>query len=290
MFKGSMTAMITPFQNGGIDENALRRLTDFQIQQGIYGLVPCGTTGEAATLSHEEHNRVIDIVVDEAAGRVPVIAGTGSNSTEEAIELTRHAKDAGAQAALLITPYYNRPSQEGLYRHFAAVAGAVELPLILYNVPSRTGVNLMPETVARLSRIENIVGLKDAAGNIKQTLDTLDACEGNLDIFTGDDFGYLSLLAVGGRGGICVLSNLVPGQMAELYNAWARGDSAEAARLQLKLHPLNHCMYLETNPIPVKWAAHRMGLCGEEIRLPLTPLAEKFRPELEAEMKKLELI
>lgn len=290
MFKGSMTAMITPFLNGGIDEKALRRLADFQIQQGIHGLVPCGTTGEAATLSHEEHNRVIDIVVDEAAGRVPVIAGTGSNSTEEAIELTRHAKESGAQAALLITPYYNRPSQEGLYRHFAAVAEAVELPLILYNVPSRTGVNLLPETVARLSRLENIVGLKDAAGNIKQTLDTLAAVEGRLDIFTGDDFGYLSLLAVGGRGGICVLSNLVPGLMAELYNAWERGEAGEAARLQLKLHPLNHCMYLETNPIPVKWAAHRMGLCGEEIRLPLTPLAEKLRPELEAEMKKLGLI
>jgi 4-hydroxy-tetrahydrodipicolinate synthase len=289
MFKGILTATITPLREGKVDEPALRRFVDWQIKGGIHGIVPCGTTGESATLSYEEHERVVDIVIEHAAGRTPVLAGSGSNSTWETIKLTRHARNAGAKAALLITPYYNRPTQEGLYQHFKAVAAAVDLPLVLYNVPSRTGVNLMPETMGRLARIENIVGLKDAAGNIKQTLDTILACEGNAEILSGDDFANLAILAVGGVGAISVTANVAPGLVAESYNAWARGDLDRARQLQQMLHPLNNCMFLETNPIPVKWAAHRLGLCSDEIRLPLTPLDEKLRPKLEAAMADLGL-
>jgi len=290
MFEGIMTALVTPLGNGEVDEDALRKLVDWQLDGGIHGLVPCGTTGESATLSHAEHHRVTDIVIEQAAGRAPVVAGTGSNSTWEAIELTRHAKQAGASAALLITPYYNRPTQEGLYRHFEAVAKAADIPIVLYNVPSRTGVNLLPETVARLAKIDNVVALKDAAGNIKQTLDTIDACQGEIIILSGDDFANLSMLAVGGSGAISVTANVAPGLSAELYNAWKRGDSERAAQLQVKLHPLNCAMFYETNPIPVKWAVHLLGLCSEEIRLPLTQLAEEYRPKLEAVMKDLGLL
>jgi len=290
MFEGIMTALITPLRDSKIEEAALRKLVDWQIKEGIHGLVPCGTTGESSTLSYEEHEKVTEIVVEQVHGRVPVIAGTGSNSTWEAIKLTRHAKDAGANAALVITPYYNRPTQEGMYRHFEAVAQAVDIPIVLYNVPSRTGVNLLPETVGRLARIDNIIALKDAAGNIKQTLDTLDACEGEIVILSGDDFANLAILAVGGKGAISVTANVAPALSAELYNAWDRGDVERARELQLKLHPLNNAMFLETNPIPVKWAAYKMGLCTDEIRLPLTALADNCRPKLERTMKDLGLI
>jgi len=289
MFKGVLTAMITPMLDGKIDEPALRRLVDGQIKSGIHGLVPCGTTGESATLSYEEHERANAIVIEQAAGRVPVLAGTGSNSTWETIELTRHAEKAGATAALLITPYYNRPTQEGLYQHFKAVAAAVGLPLVLYNVPSRTGVNLFPETMGRLSRIENIIGLKDACGNIKQTLDTIDECGGRTEILSGDDFANLAIWACGGVGAISVTSNVAPALVAESWNAWARGDTARATQLQQKLNRLSGCMFLETNPIPVKWAAHALGLCTAEIRLPMTPLDEKLRPLLAAAMAELGL-
>lgn len=290
MFEGTMTALITPMLKGGVDEAQLRKLVDVQIQSGIHGLVPSGTTGESATLSYEEHGRVIEVVIEQTHRRVPVIAGTGSNSTWETIKLTRHAVAAGADACLLITPYYNRPTQEGMYRHFAAVAKEVDVPLILYNVPARTGVNLAPETMARLIKIDNIIGLKDAAGNLKQTLDTLEACEGEVIILCGDDFLYTSMLAIGGKGGICVIGNLVPKLAAELYNAWEQGDHDRARELQRKIHPLNQDLYLETNPIPVKWGAHKMGLCTDEIRLPLTPLAEAMRPKLEKSMRELGLI
>jgi 4-hydroxy-tetrahydrodipicolinate synthase len=290
MFEGTITALITPLRDSTVDEAALRKLVDWQIAEGIHGLLSCGTTGESATLSYEEHEKVNEVVVEQAAGRVPVIAGTGSNSTWEAIKLTRHAKDVGANAVLLITPYYNRPTQEGLFRHFEAVAAAVDIPIILYNVPSRTGVNLLPETVGRLSRIDNIVALKDAAGNIKQTLDTMDACEGDMLIISGDDFATLSLLAIGGAGVISVTANIAPALCAELFNAWESGDLDRATQLQRKLHPLNNAMFLETNPIPVKWAAYRMGLCSDEIRLPMTLLAEAHRPKVEKAMKDLGLL
>ena len=289
MFKGILTAMITPMQDGKIDEPALRRLVDWQIRSGIHGLVPCGTTGESATLSYEEHERANAIVIEQAAGRVPVLAGTGSNSTWETLELTRHAAKAGATAALLITPYYNRPTQEGLYQHFKTVAAAVDLPLVVYNVPTRTGVNLAPETMGRLAKIKNIIGLKDAAGSIKQTLDTINACDGQTEILSGDDFANLSIWAIGGVGAISVTSNVAPGLVAESWNAWDRGDTARAAQLQQKLNHLSGCMFLETNPIPVKWAAHTLGLCSAEIRLPLTPLDEKFRPRLAEAMAELGL-
>jgi 4-hydroxy-tetrahydrodipicolinate synthase len=272
-----------------VDEPALRKLVDWQIESGIHGLVPCGTTGESATLDYDEHERVIEVVIEQAKGRVPVVAGTGSNSTWEAIKLTKHAKEAGATASLQITPYYNRPTQEGMYRHFEEVARAVDIPIIIYNVPSRTGVNLAPETMGRLARIDTVIGLKDAAGSITQTLDTLDACHGEISILTGDDFMYASMLAVGARGGICVISNLVPGPFAELFKAWDRGDAQRAGQIQRRYHALNKCMYLETNPIPVKWAAHIMGLCSGEIRLPLVPLADGLRPKLEKAMRDLEL-
>ncbi|HUT55974.1 MAG TPA: 4-hydroxy-tetrahydrodipicolinate synthase [bacterium] len=290
MFEGTLTALITPMREGAVDEDALRRLVDWQIGEGIHGLVPSGTTGESSTMSYAEHERVVELVVEQAGGRVPVLAGTGSNSTWETIKLTRHAAEAGAQGALLITPYYNRPTQEGLYRHFETVAKAVDIPIVLYNVPSRTGVNLLPETVGRLSRIDNIIGLKDAAGSIKQTLDTLEACGGELVLLSGDDFANLSLLSIGGKGAISVTANVAPALSAELYNAWEQGDADRARELQQKLHPLNHAMFLETNPIPVKWAAHRLGLCGDEIRLPLTVLTEQYRPKVEKAMKDLGLI
>jgi 4-hydroxy-tetrahydrodipicolinate synthase len=290
MFEGILTALITPMLKGAIDEDALRRLVDWQIGQGIHGIVTSGTTGESATLSYEEHEKVTEVVVAQAKGRVPIIAGTGSNSTWEAIKLTRHAKEAGANAALLITPYYNRPTQEGLYRHFEAVAKAVEIPIVVYNVPSRTGVNLMPETVGRLARLDNIVAIKDATGNIKQALDTIDACEGELVLLSGDDFANLSLFAIGGKGAISVTSNVAPAACVELYNAWDRGDTQRAAELQRQLQPLNNAMFLETNPIPVKWAAHLMGWCTDEIRLPMTPLAQAQRPKLEAAMKAMGLL
>lgn len=290
MFKGIMTALVTPLRDGRVDEDSLRKLVDWQIQGGAHGLVPCGTTGESATLDHEEHEHVIDVVIDQAGGRVPVVAGTGSNSTWEAIKLTSHARKAGAAAALLITPYYNRPTQEGLYRHFEQVAKEVDIPVVLYNVPSRTGVNMLPETVARLARIENVVALKDAAGNVKQTLDTITACDGKIEILSGDDFANLAIWSVGGSGAISVTSNVAPGLVAESYNAWERGDCERAAQLQRKLHELNCCMFLETNPIPVKWAVHMLGLCGEEIRLPMIPLDPNHRPRLEKAMKDLGLI
>jgi 4-hydroxy-tetrahydrodipicolinate synthase len=290
MFEGTLTALITPMRESRVDEGALRQLVDWQIGQGIQGLVPSGTTGESATMSYEEHERVVEVVIEQAAGRVPVLAGTGSNSTWETIKLTRHAADAGAQGALLITPYYNRPTQEGMYRHFETVAREVQIPIVLYNVPSRTGVNLLPETVGRLSKIDNIIGLKDAAGNIKQTLDTMEACGGELMVLSGDDFANLSILSIGGKGAISVTANVAPALAAELYNAWERGDAEGAREIQQKLHPLNHAMFLETNPIPVKWAAHRLGRCTDEIRLPLTVLAEQYRPKVEQAMKDLGLI
>jgi 4-hydroxy-tetrahydrodipicolinate synthase len=290
VFEGSMVALITPFRKGKVDEKALRRMVQFQIKNGTDALVPCGTTGESATLSHAEHRRVVEVVIEAAEGRVPIIAGTGSNSTEEAISLTRHAYKSGADAALLITPYYNRPTQEGLFRHFQAVAKAVDIPIILYNVPSRTGVNLEPATVARLSQIPSMVALKDAASNLRQTADTIEMCEGRISLLSGDDFLLLPMLAIGARGGIAVIANVVPDLMAELWDAWLAGNWERTKAIHYRIHPLNRCMYLETNPIPVKWAAYKMGLCTREIRLPLTSLAEKFQPQLEQEMTALGLL
>ncbi len=282
MFRGAITALVTPFRHGRIDEEAYRTLIDWQIRQGVSGLVPCGTTGEPATLSHDEHDRVIDIAVQEARGRVPVIAGTGSNSTAEAIRLTRHAKEAGADAALLITPYGNRPTQEGLYQHYRQVAAETAFPLVLYNVPSRTGVNLLPETVARLAELPEVVGIKEATGDLRQVSDVLEKCGDRLSVLSGDDFTVLPLLALGGRGVISVMSNVAPADTAALVAAFEAGDLPRARALHFRLMPLARALFLETNPIPVKTALGWLGRIDPELRLPLCPPQEANRDKLVA--------
>lgn len=277
MFRGAITALVTPFRDGQLDEGAFRQLIDWQIREGVHGLVPCGTTGESATLSYDEHNRIIDIAVEEARGRVPVIAGTGSNSTAEAVRLTRHAKDAGAEAALLITPYYNKPTQEGLFQHYRKVAAEAKFPLILYNVPGRTGVNLLPETVARLAEIPEIVGVKEATGDMKQASDVLEKCGDKLSVLSGDDFTAFPLLCLGGRGVISVVSNPAPGDMARMVEAYEAGDLTAARALHYKTQPLARALFLETNPLPAKTALAMMGRMAEEFRLPLCPMQEANR-------------
>lgn len=290
MFTGSLVAIVTPFRRGKVDERALGDLIEWQIQQGTNGIVPCGTTGESATLTHEEHNRVIEFTVDVVNRRVPVIAGTGSNSTEEAIALTRHAKHAGADAALLITPYYNKPTQEGLYRHYKAIAEAVDLPLVLYNIPGRTGVNMLPSTIARLAAIRTIVGVKEGSGSVQQASDIVQMCGERLTVLAGDDALTLPMMAVGGKGVITVTANLVPADMAQLVDAFAKGRIEEARQLHFKLSPLFAALFYETNPIPVKEALGLMGKIDPELRLPLCPMAQDTREKLIRVLKEARLI
>ncbi len=285
MFKGALTALVTPFRDGEIDEEALRSLIERQIEGGVQGLVPCGTTGESATLTHDEHNRVIDITIEAAAGRLPVIAGTGSNSTAETIRLTRHAEKAGAQAALLITPYYNKPSQAGLFAHFRSVAEAVDLPLILYNVPGRTGLNMLPETVARLSEFDNIVGIKEATGDLSQVSRVIELAMDGFNVISGDDFTTLPLLSIGGSGVISVTSNIVPSDVSSMIKAFFSGDTDGARALHYRLSPLNRAMFLETNPVPVKTALAMLGQLKEEFRLPLVRLSGENRDKLRHALK-----
>jgi 4-hydroxy-tetrahydrodipicolinate synthase len=280
MFTGSLVAIVTPFRQGKVDERALSELIEWQIANGTNGIVPCGTTGESATLSHDEHNRVIELTVEVVRRRVPVIAGTGSNSTDEAITLTKHAKQAGADGALLITPYYNKPTQEGLYRHFQAVAEAVDLPLILYNIPGRTGVNMSPLTIARLSAIRTITGVKEGSGSVQQASDIVHMCGDRLTVLAGDDSLTLPMMAVGGKGVITVTANIVPSDMAALVNAFAEGKIEEARRIHFKLSPLFAALFYETNPIPVKTALGLMGKIDPELRLPLCPMGEDAREKL----------
>ncbi|MEE9557232.1 MAG: 4-hydroxy-tetrahydrodipicolinate synthase [Candidatus Adiutricales bacterium] len=272
MFSGAMVAIVTPFSNGKVDEEAFRRLINFQIENGTQAIIPCGTTGESATFTHEEHKFVVEFTIKEVNGRVPVIAGTGSNSTAEAIELTRHAKEAGADAALMICPYYNKPTQEGLYQHFKAVAEAVPMPIIMYNIMARTGVNMVPETVARLAGIDNIVGTKEASGNLQQMTEIIELCGPDFDVISGDDPLTLPLMAVGGTGVISVASNVAPGQVLEMTSAFLNGDLAKAQELNIRLQPLFRALFLETNPIPVKMALGFMGMIDPEMRLPLYPM------------------
>jgi 4-hydroxy-tetrahydrodipicolinate synthase len=290
MFTGSLVAIVTPFRNGQFDERAFADLIEWQIAKGTNGIVPCGTTGESATLSHEEHNRVIELTVEVVNRRVPVIAGTGSNSTQEAIALTRHAKEAGADAALLITPYYNKPTQEGLYRHYRAVAESVALPLILYNIPGRTGVNMLPSTIARLSSISTIVGVKEGSGSVQQASDIVQLCGDRLTVLAGDDALTLPMMAVGGQGVITVTANLVPTQMAALVKAFAAGQIDEARRIHHQLSPLFAALFYETNPIPVKEALGMMGKIDPELRLPLCPMAQETREKLTCVLKDARLI
>ena len=273
MFRGSIVALVTPFKNGMVDEEALRNLIEFQIENGTSAIVPCGTTGESATLDVKEHARVIDITIEAAAGRVPVIAGTGGNSTQEAIELTRHAKEAGAAATLQVTPYYNKPSQEGLYRHYAEIAKQVPLPQVLYNVPGRTSVNMLPETVARLAELPEVVAIKEASGSLGQMTEIIQLAGDKIDLLSGDDNLTLPVLAIGGRGVISVVANIMPRENAELIQNWADGDLEKAKSIFYHLFPLCQAMFFETNPVPVKTSLALMGKISEGLRLPLAPMS-----------------
>ncbi|GFM35392.1 4-hydroxy-tetrahydrodipicolinate synthase [Desulfovibrio psychrotolerans] len=285
-FRGAFTALVTPFRNGAVDEERYRELVEWQIENGINGLVPCGTTGESATLSHEEHREVIRICVEQANKRVPVLAGAGSNNTKEAIDLTRFAKEAGADGALLITPYYNKPTQEGLYQHFKAIAEEVSLPFILYNVPGRTGTNMLPCTLARLKKdVPQVKGVKEATGNLAQVSDILEQCGPDFQVVSGDDFTVLPLLSLGGCGVISVVSNIIPDRMAGLCKAFAEGNLDEARRLHFDMQGLCRAMFIETNPIPVKTSLSMMGKISLELRLPMVPLAESSEKALQACLK-----
>jgi len=274
MYRGAMVAIVTPFKNDRIDEEALRELIEFQIANGTDAIVPCGTTGESATLSHEEHDRVIEITIDAVRKRVPVIAGTGSNNTAEALRLTKHAYEAGADGALIVCPYYNRPTQEGLYQHFKVIAESVPIPIIPYNIASRTGVNLLPEMVARLARIKNIVGIKEASGSIKQMSDMINLCGKDFAVLSGDDIFTLPLMAIGGAGVISVVSNVAPADMAGLVDACFAGNMAKARELHYKMTSLIDALFIEVNPIPVKAALALMEKIDYEYRLPLCKMTD----------------
>lgn len=291
MFRGAIAAVVTPFKNGGVDETGLRSLIDFQIANGTSGIVPCGTTGESPTLSHEEHERVVEVAIEQTAGRVPVIAGTGSNCTDEAISLTRHAKKAGADASLLISPYYNKPTQEGLYRHFEKIAATVDIPIIIYNIPGRTSVNIEPSTMERLSRIDNIVGVKEASGSMKQIMDTISMCPDNFVVLSGEDYLTFPLMSVGGKGVISVVSNVAPREMADLCNAFLEGRCEESKKIFYKLYPLLHILFIETNPSPVKAALAMMKkIESEEVRLPLVTMLEANKARLREVLKSQGLV
>lgn len=274
MLSGSIVALVTPFKNGKVDWESLDRLVEFHIKSGTRGIVPCGTTGESATLSHQEHDDVIKAVIKAVKKRVPVIAGTGSNSTDEAIRLTKEAEKAGADGALLISPYYNRPTQEGIYQHYKKIASEVGIPLIVYNIPSRTGSKIEPETLARLSEIKNVAGVKEATGSVDQAIDVLRLCREGFAVFSGEDSLTFSLMALGGNGVVSTVANIVPKEMSDLAEACLKGDWEKGRKLQLKLIPLIRAVFLETNPIPIKTALSLMGKCLGNVRLPLTPMSE----------------
>jgi 4-hydroxy-tetrahydrodipicolinate synthase len=285
MFKGSIVALITPMRaDGSLDEDGYARLVEWQIAQGTQGLVPVGTTGESPTLTHAEHQRAIEIAVEAAGRRVPVIAGAGSNSTAEAISLAIHAKRRGADAIMAVTPYYNKPTQEGLYLHYMAIAEAADLPMIVYNIPSRSVVDMTPETMARLARHPNIVGVKDATANLARPLHTRRACGPDFAQLSGEDHTVLPFLAAGGHGCISVTANIAPRRCADLHQAWAEGRVADAIAIQDRLLPVHDAMFCESNPVPVKYAASLLGLTHEHCRLPLAPLTEAGRARVRAAM------
>ncbi len=291
MFKGSLVALLTPFRKGGaVDEEAFARFVDWQITEGTDGLVPTGTTGESPTLSHDEHKRVVEITVSVARGRVPVIAGTGSNSTDEAIDLTRHAKAAGAAAALIVTPYYNKPTQEGMYLHFKAIADAVDLPIIIYNIPPRSVIDMSVETMARLAKHPNIIGVKDATANLARPLQTRRACGAEFCQLSGEDHTALAFLAAGGVGCISVTANVAPRLCQQMQAAWRRGEIGEAMAIQNRLLPLHDALFAETSPAPVKYAASLLGLAEESCRLPLAPIGEATRTRVRAALTEVGLL
>jgi len=286
MFKGSIAAIVTPFSGGKFDENKFRDLIEFQIKNGTSGIVPCGTTGESATLSFQEHERVIKVTIEQVRKRVLVIAGTGSNSTEEAIALTREAESAGSDASLQVSPYYNRPTQAGLYEHFKAVANAVKIPIILYNIASRTGVNIEPETIARLaSDCKNIVAVKEASGSLDQMSRVKQLCPKNFDLISGDDSLTLPVLSIGGTGIISVVANIAPRDVADLVNEFDKGNIKKAQELHYKLLPLTKALFIETNPIPVKTAMGLLGMCKPDLRLPLVQMSTDNLEKLKKALK-----
>ncbi len=291
MFKGSIVALITPFTEHGVDEWKLAELIEFQIKNGTKGIVPCGTTGESPTLSHEEHDKVIEITVDVAHKRVPVIAGTGSNSTSEAVRLTRHAEESGANAALVVTPYYNKPTQKGLYLHFKAVADSVKIPIILYNIEGRCARNIETETIKKLVKdCKNIVGVKEASGNLEQAKAVKQVCGKSFDLISGDDALTIPMMKLGGTGVISVLANIMPAQVADVVNLMLKGKEKEAAEKQAKLMPIIKAMFIETNPAPVKTAAGLMALCSPRMRLPLCELEPENLVKLKSVLKQFKLI
>ncbi|MFA5120415.1 4-hydroxy-tetrahydrodipicolinate synthase [Zavarzinia sp.] len=284
--RGSITALITPFRDGKVDERALQEFVDWQIKQGTHGLVPCGTTGESPTLSHEEHHRVVELVIEAAAGRVPVIAGAGSNSTAEAIDLASHAKTAGADACLVVTPYYNKPTQDGLFAHYEAIAKAVDLPILVYNIPGRCVVDVTPATMARIAELPTVIGVKEATGDVSRFAKHRELIGPDFLQFSGDDGLALAAVATGAHGCISVGSNLAPRAYADLQEAALSGDFAKALTIQDRLAPLNEAMFVETNPSPVKWGAARLGLCTPELRLPMIPISTATEARMEAAMRR----
>ena len=285
MFRGSLTALITPFRNGKVDEKAFQDFVDWQIQEGTHGLVPCGTTGESPTLSHDEHHRVVEMCIEVAKGRVPVIAGTGSNSTAEAIELTKHAKRAGADGALVVTPYYNKPTQEGLLLHYRAIADAVDLPIVIYNIPARSVIDMSVATMAQLAKHPNIVGVKDATADLTRPLRTRLEIGEEFVQLSGEDGTAVAFLAHGGVGCISVSANIAPALNAQMQDAWQLESYEDVFRIRDILAPLNDAMFVETNPAPVKFAASLLGKCAPEIRLPLAPLKIKSKARIEEAMR-----
>ena len=291
LFRGAMTALVTPFdREGKVHEEHLKRLIEFQIAGGVDAIVPCGTTGEASTLEYDEHFRVCELTVKFVNKRAKVIIGGGSNNTRRAIELTRFSKEIGADAVLSVGPYYNKPTQEGHYRHFKAIAESTDIPIIIYNIPGRTGTNLLPETLARLAEIKNIVGVKEASGSLKQMSDVIQLCRPDFDVLSGDDIFTLALLAIGGKGVISVISNVVPADMAEMVDVFAAGDLEKARALHYRMAPLIDVLFIETNPIPVKAALAMMGKIEYELRLPLCRMSEKNEGTLKKVMQDYGLI
>jgi len=292
MFKGSLVAMITPFtKDDEIDEKGIKELVEFHIRNGTNGIVPCGTTGESPTLSHEEHKRVVEITINAVAGRVPVIAGTGSNCTREALDLTSHAKEAGADGALIIIPYYNKPTQKGLYLHFKKIAEEVDIPIVVYNVPSRTGTNMLPETLAELAELKNIVAVKEASGNLDQMTQIVELCGDKITLLSGDDKLLLPLLSIGGKGVISVVANIIPRDVSNMISEFEKGNYQKAKEIFLsKVYPLSNAMFYETNPIPVKTSARLMGLPAGALRLPLAPMSENNLAKLKVDLIKFGLL
>ena len=292
MLRGSIVALVTPFRDdGALDVDRLRELIEFHIQRGTHGIVPCGTTGESPTLSHDEHDEVVALTVSTVAGRVPVIAGAGSNSTSEALRLTKHAKDVGADAALLITPYYNKPTQSGLVRHFESIADAVDLPIVMYNVPGRTGVDMLADTVAKLAAHPNIVGIKEATGNLRRTSEIVSGCEGyDFFVLSGEDSVTFPMLCVGARGVISVVANVAPRRMAAMCDAFDANNIDEARRLHYELFPLACDLFIETNPIPTKTALRMMGVLNGTMRLPLSPMSAENEATLRSTLQACRVI